>query len=110
MKNRILIIVSTIFFMMSCGGERAYYAIIETELGDMKVELYNSTPVHRDNFIRLVNEGFYNDLLFHRIINGFMIQGGDPESKGAPADTPLGMGGPGYTLPSEIGAPHFKGT
>ena len=49
----------------------------------MKIQLSNETPLHRDNFVKLVNEGFYDDLLFHRVINGFMIQGGDPDSKGA---------------------------
>ena len=85
------------------------YALITTDFGDMKVKLYNSTPQHRDNFIKLANENFYDDLLFHRIIQGFMIQGGDPLSKDAAPGTPLGSGGPGYTIPAEIGALHFKG-
>ncbi len=110
MRNKTFIVLLSLWIMAGCGGERVYYALIETEYGEMKVELYNSTPVHRDNFIKLVNEGFYDDLLFHRVINGFMIQGGDPDSKNAPSGQPLGMGGPGYTLPNEIGAPHFKGT
>lgn len=75
---------------------------LSTEYGDMIIKLYNETPGHRDNFIKLVKEGFYNDLLFHRVIQGFMIQGGDPESKGAAAGTMLGNGGPGYTIPAEI--------
>lgn len=83
---------------------------IETNLGTMVVELYNSTPFHRDNFLKLAKGGFYNNLLFHRVINGFMIQGGDPLSIDAGPDTPLGMGGPGYTLLPEIGEPHYKGT
>lgn len=82
---------------------------IETELGDMVLELYNSTPLHRDNFIKLVKEGFYDGLLFHRIIKGFMIQGGDPDSRNAPAGQQLGMGGTGYTIPAEIAEPHYKG-
>jgi peptidyl-prolyl cis-trans isomerase B (cyclophilin B) len=77
-------------------------AKISTEYGDMIIKLYDETPKHRDNFIKLVKEGFYNDLLFHRVIQGFMIQGGDPESKGAPASKMLGNGGPGYTIPAEI--------
>ncbi|MCL2040580.1 MAG: peptidylprolyl isomerase [Bacteroidales bacterium] len=64
--------------------------------------LYNETPIHRDNFIKLVGEEFYDGLLFHRVISGFMIQGGDPASKGAAADAELGDGGPGYTLKAEI--------
>lgn len=77
-------------------------ALIETPYGAMKVELSNRTPQHRDNFIKLVEQGFYDGLLFHRVIPTFMIQGGDPTSKGAPAGTMLGMGDPGYTIPAEI--------
>ena len=82
---------------------------IETDFGKMKLKLYNSTPKHRDNFIKLTKAGFYNDLLFHRVINAFMIQGGDPNSKGAAANARLGSGGPGYQIDHEIGAIHFKG-
>ncbi|MBK8626768.1 MAG: peptidylprolyl isomerase [Saprospiraceae bacterium] len=85
------------------------YATIETEFGKMEIHLLNSAPLHKANFKKLANEGFYNDLLFHRVIDGFMIQGGDPQSKGAEASAPLGSGGPGYTIPAEIGTPHFKG-
>ena len=96
--------------MLVACSDSTKYVVIETDYGDMKVELYNSTPRHRDNFVKLVKEGFYDDLLFHRVMQGFMIQGGDPDSKGSPAGAPLGMGGPGYTVDQEIGAPHFKGT
>ena len=75
---------------------------ISTEFGVMVAELYDATPKHRDNFIKLAEEGFYNDLLFHRVIDGFMIQGGDPVSKGAVAGVPLGSGGPGYQVPAEF--------
>lgn len=95
--------------ILSCNSDPYTYAMIETDMGNMKVKLYNSTPIHRDNFIKLAKEGFYDDLLFHRNIKGFMIQGGDPDSKDAPQNKPLGMGGPGYTLEAEIGAPHIKG-
>jgi len=78
-------------------------------MGNMRVMLYDETPLHRDNFIKLANEGYYDGLLFHRIIDGFMVQGGDPESKGAAQGMALGQGGPGYTIPAEIGAPHIKG-
>lgn len=75
---------------------------IITTLGDITVRLYDETPLHRDNFIKLASEGFYDGTLFHRVIRGFMIQGGDPQSKDAPSDAPLGTGGPGYTIPAEI--------
>lgn len=75
---------------------------IETAYGNMTVQLSNATPAHRDNFIKLVEEGFYDDLLFHRVIESFMIQGGDPTSKNAIASQPLGTGGPGYTIPAEF--------
>jgi len=97
-------------FTISCGSSGGQKAVIETEYGNMTVELYDSTPQHRDNFIKLVKEEFYDDLLFHRIINGFMIQGGDPDSRNAGPGQRLGGGGPGYTIPQEIGAPHIKGT
>ncbi|MGB1242706.1 MAG: peptidylprolyl isomerase [Chitinophagales bacterium] len=85
---------------------------ISTDFGDMTVSLYNRTPKHRDNFLKLAKEGFFNGTLFHRVINQFMIQGGDPDSKDAPADKQLGSGGPGYTTPAEFDFPdlyHKKG-
>ena len=71
-------------------------------LGDIVVRLYDETPIHRDNFVKLVKEGYYDGTLFHRVIKNFMIQGGDPDSKGAPAGKMLGVGGPDYTLEAEI--------
>lgn len=71
------------------------------------VRLYDETPLHRDNFLRLASEGYYDGTLFHRVIRDFMIQGGDPESKGAPAGKPLGTGGPGYNIPAEIVYPQL---
>ncbi len=76
----------------------------------MEAVLYDSTPGHRDNFVKLVNEWFYNDLLFHRVIEWFMIQWGDPESKWADAAKRLWSWGPWYQIPAEIGAPHIKWT
>lgn len=75
---------------------------ITTDLGEIIVKLYNKTPLHRDNFIRQVNARFYDSLLFHRIISGFMIQGGDPDSKNAPPGIMLGKGDVGYTIPAEF--------
>lgn len=76
--------------------------LMKTTMGDMTILLYNETPKHRDNFIKLVEEGYYDGLLFHRVIPNFMIQGGDPDSKGAPKGKQLGMGDPGYTIPAEF--------
>ncbi len=75
---------------------------IITDFGTMTIKLYNETPLHRDNFLKLAREGFYDSLLFHRVINTFMIQGGDPDSKRAAAGAMLGNGGPGYTVPAEF--------
>ena len=76
--------------------------LISTEFGEMKVKLYDATPKHRDNFIKLVQQGFYDSLLFHRVIRSFMIQGGDPQSKNAPPGMMLGGGDIGYTVPAEF--------
>ena len=75
---------------------------IQTMLGDIIVRLYDETPLHRDNFVKLAKEGYYDGTLFHRVIKDFMVQGGDPDSKGAPAGKMLGMGGPDYTIEAEI--------
>jgi Peptidyl-prolyl cis-trans isomerase (rotamase) - cyclophilin family len=84
---------------------------ISTSYGKMIIALSDKTPQHRDNFIKLVEEGFYNDLLFHRVIDGFMIQGGDPDSRGARQGQTLGSGGPGYQIPAEFNESlaHVKG-
>ncbi len=75
---------------------------IATTEGDITIRLYDETPKHRDNFIKLVREGYYDGTLFHRVIKDFMIQGGDPDSKGAPFGKNLGAGGPDYTIPAEF--------
>lgn len=83
-------------------------AIVEitTTAGPIKVLLYGDTPLHRDNFLKLAEEGYYDGVLFHRVIKDFMVQTGDPDSKGAPAGKSLGTGDPGYTIPAEIDYPH----
>jgi peptidyl-prolyl cis-trans isomerase B (cyclophilin B) len=91
----------------AAGGEAM--VLIETGYGNIKVKLYDSAPQHKANFLKLAKEGYYDGTLFHRVIPGFMVQGGDPDSKAAQAGQPLGMGGPGYTIPAEIGAKHFRG-
>lgn len=98
------------FILIICAGisfAQSTKVKIETTKGTMIVMLYDKTPVHRDNFIKLAESGFYEGLLFHRVISSFMIQGGDPESKDAPAGKALGNGGPGYTLPAEIIPEYF---
>lgn len=81
---------------------------IQTTLGDIKVKLYDDTPIHRDNFLKLVREGYYDGVLFHRVIKDFMVQTGDPNSKTADSNTILGSGDPSYTLEAEILYPkHF---
>ena len=84
---------------------------IQTMLGDIVVRLYDETPIHRDNFLKLAKEGYYDGTLFHRVIKDFMIQGGDPDSKEAPAGKMLGVGGPDYTLEAGIkdGLYHKRG-
>lgn len=81
--------------------------LIETSLGNIKIRLYDDTPRHRDNILKLASEGFYDGTLFHRVIREFMIQGGDPDSKGAPAGKSLGAGDAGYTLSAEFNTQHF---
>lgn len=106
---QIALIASGLFFISSsgCGDVKTPKVVIHTDFGDMIVELSDSTPGHRDNFLKLTSEGFYNDLLFHRVIEGFMIQGGDPNSRDAQPGTMLGSGGPGYTIDAEIREDHL---
>ena len=92
------------FFLFCASGlnaQKEYKVKISTELGDMIVKLYNDTPVHRDNFIKNVKNGWYDGTLFHRVMAGFMMQGGDPNSKDSDPSND-GAGGPGYTVPAEI--------
>lgn len=87
--------------------EKESVVLIETDLGNVKVKLYNETPQHRDNFLKLVKDGFYKDLLFHRVIKDFMIQGGDPNSREASDSTKLGSGDLDYRIPAEIVYPQY---
>lgn len=84
---------------------------ITTPMGSMVAELYDQTPKHRDNFLKLAREGYYDDLLFHRVIDGFMVQGGDPDSRNAPQNMRLGSGGPDYKIEAEFvdSLVHVKG-
>jgi len=76
--------------------------VISTSFGDIHIKLYKDTPLHSNNFIKLTKESFFDSTLFHRVIEGFMIQGGDPDSRNAKAGVELGNGGPGYDIPAEI--------
>ncbi len=80
---------------------------IVTNMGTMKIKLYSGTPKHRENFAKLALSGYYNGLLFHRVINGFMIQGGDPLTKNPTNADKFGTGGPGYTVPAEF-VPEYR--
>lgn len=82
------------------------YIQMQTTAGDMIIELFDDTPQHRDNFIKLAEQDYYDGLLFHRVIDGFMIQGGDPQSRDAKPNQRLGTGGPGYKIPAEITVEH----
>ena len=108
------IIFPTLLFLMALAAcnnnaNKNTYALVETDYGNIKVLLYDDTPLHQANFVKLANEGFYDDLLFDRIIKNFMIQGGDPDSKDATPNRPFGSGGPGYQIPAEFGHLHYKG-
>ncbi|MBQ0060802.1 MAG: peptidylprolyl isomerase [Bacteroidaceae bacterium] len=84
-----------------------HVVLIETSMGNIKVKLYNETPKHRDNFIKLVKEHTYDGIIFHRVIDKFMIQAGDPTAKNVPMDEPVGQGDVPYTLPAEIVYPKY---
>ena len=119
MKRNLLILLTVLAYvgMASCKpgqkkdsdmeNQKETMLKIETTLGDIKVKLYNETPKHRDNFIKLAKEGMYDGTLFHRVIKDFMVQAGDPDSKNAPKGKMLGAGDVGYTIPAEIVYPKY---
>jgi cyclophilin family peptidyl-prolyl cis-trans isomerase len=88
--------------LSNCSANDSAKIVIITDFGDIELQLYDRTPQHRENFIKLVKEGYYDGTLFHRVIKEFMIQGGDPNSKNAQPGERLGSGGPGYTVPAEF--------
>lgn len=108
----ICMLTSTLLLAQTKTTENSVMIQMETTAGTMVLQLYNETPKHRDNFIKLANEGYYDGLLFHRVIKAFMIQGGDPDSKTATKGQQLGQGGPGYTVEAEINPAifHIKGS
>lgn len=101
--NKLFSIVFLLTIVTGCGqGKSDQVVTIKTKYGEMTAILYDETPLHKANFIKLIESKFYDSLLFHRVIQGFMIQGGDPDSKNAVPGQNLGGGGPGYTVPAEI--------
>ncbi|TRX71592.1 peptidylprolyl isomerase [Carboxylicivirga sp. M1479] len=110
----LLTMTLAVVLLSACNtkSQEGVLLMMETSKGNMKIKLYDETPQHRDNFVKLAESGYYDSLLFHRVINEFMIQGGDPDSKGAAPGVMLGNGGPGYQIPAEINYPtlfHKKG-
>lgn len=119
MKNKFtafLTVTFTLLMLLICTDNFAkkttyYYVTLKTASGEITLRLYNETPLHRDNFIKLAKSGFFNGIIFHRVIDNFMIQSGDPDSKAREKGKLYGDGGPGYDLPAEIipGIYHKKG-
>lgn len=113
MRLNLVLIIAAALFLYSCSASRKsvnnkdHFVKIETDSGNIIVQLYNKTPLHRDNFIKLAKEKYFDGILFHRVIQHFMIQGGDPDSKGAPAGKMLGEGGLKYTIPAEFDSTLF---
>ena len=96
--KKICLIICILLGMTTQAQEKETLVLIKTSLGDITVKLYNDTPLHRDNFIKLINEGWYNNSPFHRVINNFMIQGGQNQD---------GSVDPGYTIPAEFRSNHI---
>ena len=118
MKYKLIALLLMAATINSCGAgasqkakaqvaEKETMVLIKTTAGDITIKLYNGTPVHRDNFIKLVQENFYDSVLFHRVIRDFMVQAGDPDSKNADRNAQLGAGDPGYDLPAEFVFPRY---
>ncbi len=107
--NKVTLALAISLSIAGCSM-KGHNVILETNYGTIEIKLFDdAAPVTSENFRRLVSEGFYDSLQFHRIVPGFVIQGGDPNSK-TPNRMTYGQGGPGYTLPAEIGEPHLRGS
>jgi peptidyl-prolyl cis-trans isomerase B (cyclophilin B) len=107
MKHVIILALFILSCLTACTQKKDYVVTIKTKYGDMVAILYDETPKHKENFIKLAKEHYFDSLLFHRVIEGFMIQGGDPESKKAKPGQRLGNGGPSYTIDAEINPKYF---
>ena len=108
--SRLLLLAA--FLPLAAWGEKQPTVLLHTSVGDITVTLFNSTPAHRDNFLKLVHEGYYDGVIFHRVIKNFMIQTGDPDSRNPIPYKVYGDGGPDYTLPLELDLPrhyHYRG-
>lgn len=109
----LILLLSLNLIFSSCNSEKDMLITLSTQFGDIKLVLFDDTPKHKENFIKLVQNGTYDKTIFHRVINGFMIQGGDPYTKDPNQDSRLyGTGGVGYTIPAEIVSthPHKRGS
>jgi peptidyl-prolyl cis-trans isomerase B (cyclophilin B) len=110
MKKIVFLLLAFIFTQLTWGQkdsivtkrDRKKDVLLETSMGNIWIRLSDSTPLHRDNFIKLVKTNYYPGILFHRVIQNFMIQSGDPDSRGAAPGVPLGNGGPDYLIPAEF--------
>ncbi len=100
--KKILLLISFMPFLAFGQKVKNHYVRISSPHGEAFVRLYNETPQHRDNFLKLAKSKYYDGILFHRVIKDFMIQGGDPNSRGAHPDSLLGKGGLNYTIPAEF--------
>ncbi len=111
MKNSKLLFLPVVYILLtlilSMNGTAQTKIVLQTTAGEIKIILYEDTPKHKENFIKLIQQGYYDGLLFHRVISDFMIQGGDPNSRTAASGQMLGDGGPGYTVPAEFSPLHF---
>jgi peptidyl-prolyl cis-trans isomerase B (cyclophilin B) len=107
MKIVLYLLISALILISCSQDEKEYVIIIKTEYGDMVGILYDETPLHKANFIKLAKEHYFDGTLFHRVVKRFMIQGGDPDSKTVKPGQALGNGGPGYTIPAEFNAKYF---
>ena len=107
MRKSLSLLLLCLVVFSGCAQEKDFVVTIKTQYGDMVAILYDETPRHKQNFIKLAKEHYFDSLLFHRVIEGFMIQGGDPDSKKAAKGQMLGRGGPEYTIDAEFNPKYF---